>query len=439
MSPNKSARRREVPRWVDALIGVGYLVAVTGFVAASVLTYDRFFVPSVDVQLTTDTLGSAMQKGSDVKLNGVPVGKVSQIESVADGAVLTLQIDPDTAKKLPTTTTARLLPKTLFGERYVALQLADGYGTGGLDNGDSIDQDRSAEAAEFDEVMDELLPLLQSIQPAKLQAALGELATMLRGNGAELGDTFAAWGDYLTKLQPQVPEMADDLAKLGEFADVYADAVPDLLAALDNFTTPARTAVKERATLAETYARVIGAADTARGWVSHNEDTIEILSAESRRALEAAAPYATEFPCLLKAVRDYIPEMDRNLGKDTDEPGIHVRLNITPSRGKYVPGTDKPVWSTNGKARCPYITGSSSSASAASADVETTEMISAPPADLDMTALAAIGLGQVNSPAENQLIAELMSAADGTSTDDYPEWGSLLLGPALRGAKVTLQ
>lgn len=434
-----SPRRPSTPRWVDALIGVGYLALVAAFIGVAVLTYNRFFIPSVDVQLTTNTLGSAMQKGSDVKLNGVPVGTVTKIRSVADGAVLTLALDPDTAAKLSERTTARLLPKTLFGERYVAVQPADQATNVGLSNGDTIQQDQSAQAAEFDEVMDELLPLLQSIQPEKLQAALGELATMLRGQGDDLGDTFSAWGDYLTKLQPQVPQMAEDLSKLGEVADAYADAAPDLLSALDSFTTPSRTAVKERATLAEAYARVIGAADNTRGWVSDNDDTIEILSAESRKGLEAAAPYAKEFPCLLKAMRQFIPVMDQTLGKGTDEPGVHVKLNITSSRGKYVAGQDTPRWSKDGEPTCPYVSGQAAAAAEAAASSESPAAIAAPPAELADMVLAAQGLGLANSPAENALIAELMAASEGTSVDDYPSWNSLLLGPALRGTKVTLQ
>ena len=49
------------------------------------------------------------------------------------------------------------------------------------------------------------------------------------------------------------------------------------------------------------------------------------------------------------------------------------------------------------------------------------------------------GLGQANSPAENQILAELLAPAQGMAPSDYPGWSSLLLGPSLRGTKVVLK
>jgi len=428
----------KTPRIVDVLLGLGYGVLVAAFVGAAVLVYNRAFVPSVDVTLTTGTVGSALQKGSDVKLHGVPVGEVKSIDTAPGGAQLHLQLDPDTAKTLPADTTARLLPKTLFGERYVALQVPTGSNGSGLSDGAVIQQDTTHQAVELEEVFDQLLPLLQSIQPEKLSATLGELSTLLRGRGGDIGDTMAAWGDYLKKLNPQVPQITEDFDRLARVATTWGEAAPDLLDALDSFTTNARTLVAKRSQLADVYANVITGANTTRGWVSDNQDTIEILSDQSRKALEATAPYAREFPCLLKAFAEYIPEMDRNLGKGTDEPGIHVRLNVVESRGKYVPGRDKPKFSTGGKARCPYVTGQTGT-QPVNASISGPQAIAPPPAAVQQQILVGQGLGPANSPGENQLIAELMAKADGTSPADYPAWGSLVMGPALRGAQVSLR
>lgn len=442
------------PRLVDAILGVGYLVLIVAFLAVAMMFYNKTFVPTTEVKLTTGTIGNALQSGSDVKLNGVPVGTVKSVNTAEDGASLTLALDPDTSQNLPKDTTARLLPKTLFGERYVSLIRPDtstGTGSGEmLSAGDTIHQDRSDQAVELEEVFDELLPLLQSIQPEKLSALLGEMATTLRGRGDDIGDSLAAWETYLKKLNPLVPTMTDDLEKLASVANTYSEAVPDLLSALDSMRVTSATLVDQRTELSEVYATVISAADTTRGWVADNQNTIEVLSEESRAALEATAPYAKQFPCLLKAAREFIPEMDRNLGKGTTEPGIHVRLNIVESRGKYLPGKDAPKYSSGGKARCPYVTGQTgtkpasttggaateSSAAAPQVDEEP-EAISPPPSP-SLSSLAATGLGDANSPAENQLIAELLAPTQAMAPADYPEWSSLLVGPTLRNTKVTL-
>ncbi len=424
----------------DALLGLGYGVVVLAVGVGSWLFYNQVFADRADITLTTGTLGNALQKGSDVKLNGVLVGKVTRIEPRDGGANLTLALQPDVLDELPTTTTARLLPKTLFGERYVALVLP---GTKGetLEAGDTIHQDASAAAVELEEVFDELLPVLQAIQPDKLSATLGELALALRGNGADIGDAMVSWGEYLTKLNPLTPRLADDLASFGRVAENYADAAPDLVDALDSMTTTSKTLVDRQSQLTELFSTVITAADETNSWLVANSDTVIALSAESRRALSAVAPYAREFPCLFSSLRDFIPVMDKTLGKGTKEPGVHVVLNVTPSRGKYVIGRDDPTFATQGGPRCPYQDGSVKPArTSAGADTDEPERILPPPSDATRARFSdSMGLGEANSPAENRLIAELMAPEAGLSPQAYPAWGSLLVGPLLRGAEVEVR
>lgn len=441
------------PRLGDAILGVVYLVLIGLFLLVAMAAYNKTFVDTTTVKLTTGTIGNALQSGSDVKLHGVPVGTVKNVSTSADGATLTLSLDPATAKALPADTTARLLPKTLFGERFVSLILpSPATGVGTISAGDTIVQDTSDQAVELEEVFDELLPLLKSIQPEKLSSMLGEMATTLRGRGEDIGDSLEVWNRYLLKLNPLVPTMTEDLNKLASVASTYNEAVPDLLSALDSFTVTTNTVLKERTALADVYASVIASSDITTGWVTDNQNTIEILSSESRAALEATAPYASQFPCLLKAARQFIPVMDKTLGKGTSEPGIHVRLNVVESRGKYLPGKDSVQYANGGKPRCPYVTGQTGTKPASSKvlaskvnkktakepTVNSDPATIAPPPAPTMSGLAATGLGDANSPAENQLISELLAPTQAMAPSEYPDWGSLLVGPTLRNTKVTL-
>ena len=91
--------------------------------------------------------------------------------------------------------------------------------------------------------------MLQAVQPEQISATLSELVALLRGNGADLGDTMVEWTAYLRKFDPEVPQLTDDLGALRRVADTYAEALPDLLTALDNFTVTSTTLVDERAQL----------------------------------------------------------------------------------------------------------------------------------------------------------------------------------------------
>ena len=74
--------------------------------------------------------------------------------------------------QIPANVTARLLPKTLFGERYVELTAPASASATPLRPGAVIGQDRSSSAIELEKVLDDTLPLLQTIQPDKLAATL---------------------------------------------------------------------------------------------------------------------------------------------------------------------------------------------------------------------------------------------------------------------------
>jgi len=483
----RSPYRLSARRAVDAGLGVGYLLVVVAFLAAVVLVYNKAFTHSTPITLTTSSMGNALQKGSDVKYHGVPVGTVASITPTESGARLKLDLDPSIVKQLPATTTALLLPKTLFGERYVDLVAPTGATAGGLRSGAVIAQESTDEAVQLQDVFDKLLPTLQALEPQKLAATIGELADFLRGEGTAIGDDLTSWDAYFKKLNPEVPQMASDFAALGKVANTYASAVPDLLDALDSLTTTSATIANQQTQLKDVFATVTSAGNTTTGFMDKNSQTITILSKQSRKALDAVAPYAGEFPCLLKAAADFVPAMDKTLGKGTDEPGLHVVLNVEPSRGKYVAGKDTPTHATGGP-RCPYETGqtgtspapriaanaAATGAGAASAtraaqtgagssvrvgdagpgtagssgsgrskkSATAIPTIPAPPSDaLEQQVLdtASNGLGQANSPAENQMIAELLAPTVGLSPSAYPDWGSLLVGPLLRGAEVTLK
>jgi len=434
--------RRASTRRLDLLLGLGCLAALAGMAFVAIASYNKAFVPSDTVTLDAGTTGNALQKGSDVKLNGVPIGTVRAIEPVAGGARLTLGIDPSAMAQIPADVQARLLPKTMFGERYVAL-VAPSPTTAHLAPGATIHEDMSQPAVELQRVFDEMLPLLRSIQPDKLASMMGSMATALHGHGNDIGLALSDWAAYLHKLNPHVPAMADDFARLADVARTYRSAAPDLIGALDDMVTTSRTLVARDHQLRDLYATVITSANTTQAWVADNRDTIQVLSDRSRKALDAVAPYASEFPCVFAAARRFIPRMDKLLGKGTNEPGIHVKLSIVAARGKYLPGRDAPVWQHGRAPRCPYVTGATGTQPARTASGASAQPAAyAPPPNLALQRqlLAdGAGLGQANSPAENQLIAELLAPGAGLTPATYPGWASLLVGPLLRGAGVVVR
>ena len=51
-------------RAIDVGLGLGYLLLAAALIAVAVLTYNRTFVSSTDVDLHTAPVGNALRKGS---------------------------------------------------------------------------------------------------------------------------------------------------------------------------------------------------------------------------------------------------------------------------------------------------------------------------------------------------------------------------------------
>lgn len=155
----------------------------------------------------------------DVKARGVIVGEVREITNVAGGAEIRLALQPDDVELLPSDARAQLLPKTLFGEKFVALVVDDDSAAPPLASDDVIPQDRSATARETSEALDALLPLLQTLQPEQVSTTLNALSTTLRGRGEQVGNNLELARDYLTQINPELPTLAEDFRGTADFAE----------------------------------------------------------------------------------------------------------------------------------------------------------------------------------------------------------------------------
>lgn len=385
----------------DAFFGLVYIGLAALVVVASMAAYNKVFADNIEVTLEAGDVGNALRDGSDVKVRGVPVGTVIDVQNVGSEARVTLQIEADKADWIPQDSTARLLPKTLFGERFVSLASTSGTGAP-INDGDTILQDTSSEALEMEELLDSLLPVLRAVQPAKLSATLTELADALEGQGEAIGQTMTSWQRYLNRLNPRVDTIADDFELLGQVSRDYAAASPDFLQALDDLAVTANTLTEKRAEIQTLLQTVTSSSNKTAGWVGSNQQTIISLSVESREFLQMLARYSPEFPCLNQALVEQIPLMDRALGKGTDEPGLHAEISVVPSRGRYT-SKDAIRFRSGSGPSCP-----------------------------------GGGAADANSPAENRLISELLSTGSDMAPEDYPAWSSLVVGPALRGTSVTV-
>ncbi|WP_328644088.1 MCE family protein [Amycolatopsis sp. NBC_00348] len=432
------------------VLGLAFLLVAALFIAFTLAVYNKAFTAVTLVKLETDHVGSQLRTGGDVKVRGVVVGEVRSVLAKGDHAELELALDPDKTSVIPKNVSARLLPKTLFGERYVALQLPE-KPESAIKAGDVIPQDRSSSAIELQKVLDDVMPLLQAVQPEKLSSTLTAVATALDGRGKQLGQTLSQLSDYLGKLNPSLPDIKADITGLANVSATYDKAAPDLLQALSDLTTTSRTIVEKRTQLSDLYATVTGAAVDLTNFLVVNKDNLIRLTTAVQPTLDVLAKYAPEYPCLFNQLAGEVGPAELAFGKGTAHPEVsRVTIEFSASRGKYLPGVDEPKYDDKRGPRCyPQVPkpghwpqyppdgaiedGSSKPAPPKSPDGSL-------PGPVTAGGGAVGGSGSiVGSADESDLIALLASPALGATPDQVPGWAGLLVGPLYRGAEVELK
>ncbi|HUB41563.1 MAG TPA: MCE family protein [Streptosporangiaceae bacterium] len=439
MTPSGTKARRR-------LGGVAFLLVLALLVWLSVAVYQKKFASVAMVTLYTSSAGNEMHPGAQVMVRGVQVGEVRQITAEGTGARLELAIEPSQLPMLPANVSAQMLPTTLFGERYVDLILPQAPTAARLTSGSVIQQDRSADAIELDQVLGNLLPMLAATQPDKLSMALTAIAQGLQGQGHELGQALVTLNSYLEKLNPQLPQIDTDITKLAALARTYNKAAPDIVQALNDFGVTGRTLANQHVNFDALLANLTTSSDDLTAFLNANSANAIMLSADSLSTLHILARYAPEFPCVLQQLTDFVPAMNKALGAGTNEAGLHVHVVIEPasSTGAYLPRVDAPVYGDNLGPRCysvPFTgvhlsdgvrqssagksgTGKSSTGKVRKAAADTASLTGTGPA------------GLAGSPGEAALVRELDALALGRPTASIPAWASLLTAPLYRGATV---
>ncbi|MGH3759021.1 MCE family protein [Actinophytocola sp.] len=429
------------------LLGIGFIVVVAALVSLSIAMYNKAFTPVVRVSLTTDKLGNQLQVHGDVKVRGLIVGEIRRITPTAQGSELELALDPAKVDVIPRDVSARFIPKTLFGDRYVALQIPDDADPRPLAEGDRIEQDKSAPAVELSQALDHLLPVLQAVQPQKLSTTLTAISTALEGRGKQLGETLVDLGELVDEINPHVPQLTHDLRALVEVSDTYSEAIPDFVDALSDLSVTSRTIAEQKANLRALFAEMTNTSANLESFLRANSDNLIRLADSSRDTLELLARYSPSYPCFLKQMASLVDASKPVFGGGTNKPGLHATIEVVVDKGPYEPGVDDPEFNEHRGPRCYDPEQMGDPFPDQPPDGELRDGTSHGPANrsaqdgvLPPGNTAPSSAGQPgslpNSPAERDFLAQLLAPELGVEPQQVPAWASLLVGPLYRGAEV---
>ena len=264
-------------------------------------TFTKKFTAYDKVTLKTSTIGLQLPTRADVKVRGVIVGEVLEAKTdPAGGADLVLGLYPDKIGVIPANVTGSIVPKTLFGEKYVSLVIPDSGPQGVIRAGSTIEHTQVS--TELEAVLSDLYPLLETVRPEDLNATLTALATALEGRGAELGKNLETVDSYLKRLNPQIPALLQDLKLTASVSDTYADILPQVAQILDDTVKTTGTLEEREAALHATLRDIRSFADTGRAFLDANATRLQQFGELSTQTLQAVSRYATEFPCMAAGI-----------------------------------------------------------------------------------------------------------------------------------------
>ncbi|MGW0039257.1 MCE family protein [Gordonia sp. NPDC003376] len=435
------------------LLGIAFLVVVALFFTLTIMKFNKSFTDFTTVTLQTDAIGNALPANADVKARGVVVGEVRSVQPSPDGTVdVELGLDPSMAAQLPTTTTARILPKTLFGERYVDLQVPTTGGPG-LSDGDTIATDKSGNAKEVQELFDKLLPVLQAIPPQDLNVTLTALSSALQGRGEKLGATVEDLNTIFSAVDDNIGALQGTVRGLASFSQTYSEALPDVIDALDNLRITTNT-INERQNDFRTLISTVGVAATdATGWLQRNGDNLVDLFVDSEQLLTGLAKQSPTFVCTFRNFATLVPESRNIVGVGTPNPGVRVNLQFVNPRGRYLPNQDEPRFfdldppavcyepATDGRPFPQYPGGGLADGSyqPPSRNAGPRNVQTLPQPQFTTTPVGTITSSPYDDPNYRTQLKVIYGSTTGTRPADVPTWVTMIGGPALSKAEVHIQ
>lgn len=258
----------------------------------------------VPVTVTSDRSGLVMETNAKVKLRGVQVGRVAAVIGGREPVALKLEIDPGQVKYIPANVQAQIRATTVFGAKFVDLVYPPHPSPQRLRAGQVI-HSRNV-TTEVDTVFQNVVDVLDQIDPVKLNSTLSALAEGLRGRGERIGEATTAANQVLLALNPRNPTIRADFRALTAFNNTYGVAAQDILATLNALSTTSATITRHAEPLDALLLATIGLSESGISLLAPNQANL----IEGVNVLEPTThllhKYDPEYTCLLVGAKSLL-------------------------------------------------------------------------------------------------------------------------------------
>jgi phospholipid/cholesterol/gamma-HCH transport system substrate-binding protein len=222
-----------------AAVKLGIFVLVSIIVTGTLTAIMGSFAFGSETEYKAEfTSASLIQKGDDVRVAGVTVGSVKDVEiKDRDSAEVTFKVKKD----VPVTTTTRASIRflNLVGDRYMALEQGSTGGTK-LSDGGSIPQSRTTPALNLTELFNGFQPLFQALTPSEVNQLSMNLVKVLQGEGGTIGSLMsntASLTNALADRDQLIGQVIDNLSAMLKTVDDRHSQLTELVVQLKDWMT----------------------------------------------------------------------------------------------------------------------------------------------------------------------------------------------------------
>lgn len=253
---------------------------------------------------------SMLQKGDDVRVAGVSVGEVKDVEHYdRNNAIVTFRVKAD----VPMTTASRAEIRflNLVGDRYLALEEGASAEAEPLDAGDTLPIEQTSPALDLTTLFNGFKPLFQALQPDQVNELSLNLIQVLQGEGGTVRG-----------LLQHTASLTNALADRDQLIGEVIDNLSSTLSTVDSRRRQLSSLVVELKGWMGDLARDRGTIGSSLSNISDLTVVLADLLRESRPVLKADIAELRQLAALLnkKANRDQIVELlDRLPESMTDQ------------------------------------------------------------------------------------------------------------------------
>lgn len=303
-------------------LALGTIAVIAVLCAAALASYNGVFQSTTRVYLHSERAGLLLVPGSDVKMSGVVVGRVSSVDLdvQGEGAVIAMDLESDKTGDIPDNVDAVIDPTTLFGRKFVSFEWPSEPSHHSITEGMTLGG--SGVTVEVNDTFATLLSILDSVDPKKVNSTLTAVSTALQGRGEKFGDLASGVDTYLSQFNGSMPVLQRDIPLAADNIDTFADATPDFLETVDNLSRTSDTVVEKQSQLASFLLSFTEFGNAGSGLLDTSAAPLVGAASELAPTTEVLDEYSPMYPCFFGSLNTARQHLEAAFG------GNRAGLNV---------------------------------------------------------------------------------------------------------------